>query len=66
MLLVDTKKMSIAYTTWETVYSRTDCDGAGATFKLESGDYQFLAKDVIPLPKKITSTELLSSMEEIL
>jgi hypothetical protein len=66
MLLVDTKKMSIAYTTWETVYSRAECDGAGATFKLEPGDYEFLARDIVPVTKKITSTELLSSMEEIL
>lgn len=66
MFLVDTKNMSIAYTTWDVVYSRTECDGAGATFKLISGDYQILSKNVVPAVKKITSTDLLSSIEEIL
>jgi hypothetical protein len=66
MLLVDTKNMSIAYTTWDIVYSRVECDGAGATFKLEEGDYTFLAKNVIPKTKKITSSQLLDSMEDIL
>jgi hypothetical protein len=66
MLLVDTKTMSIGYTDWDTVYSRTECDGAGATFKLEDGDYQMLATNVKPANKKITSEHILDSLQEIL
>lgn len=66
MLLVDTKNMSIAYTDWDTVYSRADCDGAGATFKLQSGDYHMIASNVVPIKKEIDSTQLLNVIEEIL
>ena len=66
MILVDTKNMSIAYTTWDIVYSRTECDGAGATFKLEKGDYVMLSKNVNPKNKQITSSQLLTSIEYIL
>lgn len=66
MLLVDTKKMSLAYTDWETVYARTECDGAGATFKLQRGDYKMLATNVKPAKKNITSEHILDSLEEIL
>jgi hypothetical protein len=66
MLLVDTKKMSIGYTDWDTVYSRTECDGAGATFKLCKGDYKMLAINVKPKPKKIESSEILNTLEQIL
>ncbi len=66
MLLVDTKTMSIGYTDWDTVYSRTECDGAGATFKLEDGDYRMLATNVKPANKKITSEHILDSLQEIL
>lgn len=66
MLLVDTKSMSIAYTDWDTVYSRTECDGAGATFKLEKGDYKVLATNVKPAKKKITSEHILDTLEDIL
>ena len=66
MLLVDTKKMSIAYTDWDTVYSRTECDGAGATFKLENGDYKMLAINVKPANKNITSAQILDNLQEIL
>lgn len=66
MLLVDTKSMSIAYTDWDTVYSRTECDGAGATFKLQKGDYKMLEMNVKPAKKKITSEHILDSLEDIL
>ena len=66
MILVDTKNMSIAYTDWDTVYSRMECDGAGATFKLEKGDYKMLASNIIPSKKKIDATELLNTIEIIL
>ena len=66
MFLVDTKNMSIAYTDWETVYSRVECDGAGATFKLKAGDYQLLASNVIPNKKTIGASELLKPIEHIL
>ena len=66
MLLVDTEKMSIAYTDWDTVYSRTECDGAGATFKLENGDYKMLAMNVKPANKNITSAQILDNLQEIL
>ena len=66
MLLVDTKKMSIGYTDWDTVYSRTECDGAGATFKLCKGDYRMLAINVKPAPKKIESSEILNTLQQIL
>lgn len=66
MILVDTKNMSIAYTDWDTVYSRTECDGAGATFKLCAGDYEMLASNIVPVKKEIDSTKLLEVMEAIL
>ncbi len=66
MLLVDTKKMCIGYTDWDTVYSRTECDGAGATFKLCKGDYRMLAINVKPAPKKIQSSEILNILQQIL
>jgi hypothetical protein len=66
MLLVDTKTMTIGYTDWDTVYSRTECDGAGATFKLEKGDYKILASNVEPKEKNIDATNLLNSIEAIL
>jgi len=66
MFLVDTKNMTIGYTDWDTVYSRTECDGAGATFKLEKGDYKVLASNIIPIEKKIDASQLLSMIEVIL
>ena len=66
MLLVDTKNMSIAYTDWDTVYSRTECDGAGATFKLENGDYKVLAFNITPVKKEIDANQLLNMVEVIL
>lgn len=66
MLLVDTERMSIGYTDWDTVYSRTECDGAGATFKLKKGDYKILATDVKPAKKSITSAQILDNLLEIL
>ena len=66
MLLVDTKKMSIGVTTWDIVYSRAECDGAGATFKLLEGDYTMLAEGIEPSDKEITARELLNSLETIL
>jgi hypothetical protein len=66
MLLVDTKKMSIGYTDWDTVYSRTECDGAGATFKLCKGDYKMLATNVKPSNKKIESSDILDTLLQIL
>jgi len=66
MLLVDTKNMSIAYTDWDTVYSRVECDGAGATFKLENGDYKMIATNIVPTEKQIDASQLLNMMEVIL
>ena len=66
MLLVDTKNMTIGYTDWDTVYSRTECDGAGATFKLERGDYKVLASNVTPVKKEIDASQLLNMIEVIL
>ena len=66
MLLVDTKNMSIAYTDWNTVYSRVECDGAGATFKLEKDDYRMIAKNIVPTDKQIDAGQLLNMMEVIL
>jgi hypothetical protein len=66
MLLVDTKSMSIAYTDWDTVYSRVECDGAGATFKLERGEYQMVHSNVVPTEKQIDASQLLSMVEVIL
>ena len=66
MLLVDTNSMSIAYTDWDTVYSRVECDGAGATFKLERGEYQMVHSNVVPTEKQIDASQLLSMVEVIL
>lgn len=66
MLLVDTKNMTIAYTDWDTVYSRTECDGAGATFRLRKGDYKVLASNVSPIKKQIDANQLLNMVEVIL
>jgi hypothetical protein len=66
MLLVDTKNMTIGYTDWDTVYSRTECCGAGATFKLEKGDYKILASNITPIEKEIDASQLLNMIEVIL
>jgi len=66
MLLVDTKNMTIGYTDWDTVYSRTECCGAGATFKLEKGDYKVLASNITPIEKQIDANQLLNMIEVIL
>lgn len=66
MFLVDTENMSIAYTDWDTVYSRMECDGAGATFKLEHGDYKVLASNITPIKKEIDANQLLNMVEVIL
>jgi len=66
MLLVDTKNMCIGYTDWDTVYSRVECDGAGATFKLEQDDYKMIAKNISPTEKQIDAGQLLNMMEVIL
>jgi hypothetical protein len=66
MFLVDTENMSIAYTDWDTVYSRMECDGAGATFKLEKGDYKVLASNITPVKKEIDANQLLNMVEVIL
>lgn len=66
IFLVDTENMSIAYTDWDTVYSRMECDGAGATFKLEKGDYKVLASNVTPVKKEIDANQLLNMVEVIL
>jgi hypothetical protein len=66
MFLVDTENMSIAYTDWDTVYSRIECDGAGATFKLEKGDYKVLASNITPVKKEIDANQLLNMVEVIL
>jgi hypothetical protein len=58
--------MSIAYTDWDTVYSRMECDGAGATFKLEKGDYKVLASNITPVKKEIDANQLLNMVEVIL
>jgi hypothetical protein len=66
MFLVDTENMSIAYTDWDTVYSRMECDGAGATFKLEKDDYKVLASNITPVKKEIDANQLLNMVEVIL
>ena len=66
MFLVDTENMSIAYTDWDTVYSRIECDGAGATFKLEKDDYKVLASNITPIKKEIDANQLLNMVEVIL
>ena len=63
MFLVDTENMSIAYTDWDTVYSRMECDGAGATFKLEKDDYKVLASNITPVKKEIDANQLLNMVE---
>ncbi len=64
MILVDTKNMSIGYTDWDTVYSRMQCDGAGATFKLEDGDYKMIASNITPLNKDDFTNKLCHLIEE--
>ena len=66
MFLVDTENMSIAYTDWDTVYSRMECDGAGATFKLEKDDYKVLASNITPIKKEIDANQLFNMVEVIL
>ena len=66
MLLVDTKNMSLGVTTWDVVESRSKLDGAGATFKLQAGDFTMLAENVKPTEKNITADELLESLNSIL
>ncbi len=68
MFLVDTQKMILAATDWDTVKSRTYFTDKSPTakFKLEDGDYEILASDVEPAKKSITSSEILDSVERIL
>ena len=66
MLLVDTKNMTMGYTDWDTVYSRTECDGAGATFKLLPGDFEVIFQCTKLSKKQITSSEILDSFQKIL
>ena len=68
MFLVDTQKMILGITDWDTVRSRvyyTD-KSPTAKFKLEAGDYEILAMDIEPAKKSITSSEILDSVERIL
>ena len=68
MLLVDTEKMIIAATDWDTVKSRTYYTQKSPTakFKLEDGDYEVIACDIEPAEKCISSSEILDSVERIL
>jgi len=68
MLLVDTEKMVLAATDWNTVKSRTYFTDTSTTakFKLKSGDYEVLAYDIEPTEKCISSSEILDSVERIL
>jgi hypothetical protein len=68
MLLVDTKKMSIAVTDWDTVEKRIYYTPSSPTakFKLEPGDYTMLAENVTPSSKTTTADALLENFQDIL
>lgn len=68
MLLVDTNSMSIGITDWETVKSRLYFTPKSpvAKFKLLPGDFTVLASNVKPAEKKITSSQILENLQEIL
>ena len=68
MLLVDTGSMAIGITDWDTVEKRIYYTPKSPTAKVKffPGDFTFLAKDIKPAEKKITSAEILGNLEEIL
>lgn len=68
MLLVDTFSMSIGITDWDTVNKRVYFTPKSPTakFKLLPGDFTMLCKNIKPAPKKIESSEILDSLQQIL
>jgi hypothetical protein len=66
MLLIDTKKMSIGYTTWEKIYNRIDETSNDPKVKLEKSDYYMIAKNVTPTQRECDIDKLFSYIEEYL
>jgi len=68
MFLVDTANMSIGFTDWNTVENRvyfTD-KSALAKVKFLPGDFEILAKNVKPIKKNITVSEIFNLFQDIL
>jgi len=68
MFLVDTEKMSIGYTDWDTVKKRVYFTPKSTTAKVkfQPGDFQILFTNVEPSPKSITASDILDGVERIL
>ena len=68
MFLVDTERMSIAYTDWETCVKRVyyTPSSSDAKVKFIPGDFTMLATNIEPAPKSITASDILDGVERIL
>lgn len=68
MFLVDTSKMSIAVTDWNTVKNRVYFTPTSpvAKFKLLPGEYTMIVQNVVPAKKNISSSEILDNLLKIL
>jgi hypothetical protein len=66
IFLVDTKNMILAKSDWETVYKRTECNDATATFKLLPGDFEVIFQCTELSEKSISSSDILDSLQRIL
>jgi hypothetical protein len=58
--------MILAKSDWETVYKRTQCNDATATFKLLPGDFEVILQCTQLSEKSMTSSDILDSLQKIL
>ena len=64
MLLVDTKSMSVGYTTWDKVYECVDDTANEPKSILKKTDYTMIAHKVIPSEKDCDVDRMFSFIEE--
>jgi len=64
MLLVDTKSMSVGYTTWDKVYECVDDTANEPKSILKKTDYTMIAHEVIPSVKDCDVDRMFSFIEE--
>lgn len=68
IFLVDTERMSIGYTDWDTTYKRHYFTNSSPMVRVKyyPQDYTMIAHDVTPTIKSITASQILRSIEHIL
>jgi hypothetical protein len=64
LLLVDTKAMSVGYTTWDKVYECIDENAKDPKCALKKGDYTMIVENVIPAEKDCNVDDMFSLIEE--